>query len=123
MQEQHGGGLSTSPPTALRAGAAGEAVYAATKAGLLGFAIDRARGRARRRDRQRRLPGPGRHGHYLPRDPRRLAAAARRAAAGDPGRSPRHAEEVAAATAIPAAPAAGFVTGQVLSVNGGIAMA
>jgi 2-hydroxycyclohexanecarboxyl-CoA dehydrogenase len=105
-----------------RAGAGGETVYSATKAGLLGFAKSLAREGARGGVTSN-VVCPGLV------DTAMLAAVAaekpglldslRRAI---PMRRLADPDEIAAAIAFLCSPAAGYVTGQTLSVNGGITM-
>lgn len=106
-----------------RAGAGGEAVYAATKAGLLGFAKSIAREHARDGVTANVVcPGPidtARSREILDARPRLLEGLLRATPAGRLGEP----AEVAAALGYLCSPGAAFTTGQVLSVNGGIAMA
>ncbi len=105
-----------------RAGAGGEAVYAATKAGLLGFAKSIAREAARDAVTANVVcPGPidtERSRAILDGRPRLREGLLRAIPLGSLGQP----EDVAAAVAYLASPAAGYVTGQTLSVNGGITM-
>lgn len=123
MEERGWGRLVYVASDSARAGAAGEAVYAATKAGLLGFAKSIAREVARAGVTANVVcPGPidtATSRAILDARPRLREGLLRVTPAGRLGTP----EEVAAAVGYLAAPAAGFVTGQVLSVNGGIAMA
>ncbi|MDO8186822.1 SDR family oxidoreductase [Conexibacter sp. JD483] len=123
MQERGWGRLVYVASDSARAGAGGEAVYAATKAGLLGFAKSVARELARDGVTANVVcPGPvdtTASRAILDARPRLREGLLRATPAGRLGRP----EEVAAAIGYLASPAAGFVTGQVLSVNGGIAMA
>lgn len=123
MSERGWGRLVYVSSDSARAGAGGEAVYAATKAGLLGFAKSIARELARDGVTANVVcPGPidtATSRAILDERPRLLEGLLRATPAGRLGTP----EEVAAAVGYLASPAAGFVTGQVLSVNGGIAMA
>lgn len=123
MEERGWGRLVYVASDSARAGAAGEAVYAATKAGLLGFAKSIAREVARAGVTANVVcPGPidtATSRAILDARPRLREGLLRVTPAGRLGAP----EEVAAAVGYLAAPAAGFVTGQVLSVNGGITMA
>jgi 2-hydroxycyclohexanecarboxyl-CoA dehydrogenase len=105
-----------------RAGAGGEAVYAGVKGGLLGFAKSIARESARAGVTANVIcPGPidtERSRAILDGKPRlreSLTKAIPVGALGEP-------DDIAAAVAYLASPAAGYVTGQTLSVNGGITM-
>jgi 2-hydroxycyclohexanecarboxyl-CoA dehydrogenase len=123
MTERRWGRLVYVSSDSARAGAGGEAVYAATKAGLLGFAKSVAREVARSGVTANVVcPGPvdtSTSRAILDARPRLLEGLLRVTPAGRLGAP----EEVASAIGYLASPAAGFVTGQVLSVNGGIAMA
>jgi 2-hydroxycyclohexanecarboxyl-CoA dehydrogenase len=122
MSERGWGRLVYVSSDSARAGAGGEAVYAGVKAGLLGFAKSIAREAARSGVTANVIcPGPidtaasraildGR-----PRLRESLLKAIPVGALGEP-------DDVAAAVAYLASPAAGYVTGQTLSVNGGITM-
>lgn len=105
-----------------RAGAGGEAVYAAAKAGLLGFAKSIAREAARGGVTANVVcPGPidtEKSRAILDERPRLRESLVKAIPVGDLGKP----ADVAAAVAYLASPAAGFVTGQTLSVNGGITM-
>ncbi|HYC81633.1 MAG TPA: SDR family oxidoreductase [Solirubrobacterales bacterium] len=122
MAERGWGRLVYVASDSARAGAGGEAVYAATKAGLLGFAKSVAREVAARGVTANVVcPGP-------------IDTAASRAILDErprlregllrviPARALGEPADVAAAVAYLASPEAGYVTGQTLSVNGGITM-
>jgi 2-hydroxycyclohexanecarboxyl-CoA dehydrogenase len=105
-----------------RAGAGGEAVYSGVKAGLLGFSKSIARESARAGVTANVIcPGPidtERSRAILDGHPRlreSLIKAIPVGALGEP-------DDIAAAVAYLTSPAAGYVTGQTLSVNGGITM-
>lgn len=123
MVERGWGRLLYVSSDSARAGAGGEAVYAATKAGLLGFAKSVAREVARAGVTANVVcPGPvdtATSRAILDGRPRLRDGLLRATPVGRLGEP----AEVAAALAHLASPAAAFTTGQVLSVNGGIAMA
>jgi 2-hydroxycyclohexanecarboxyl-CoA dehydrogenase len=122
MVERGWGRLVYVSSDSARAGAGGEAVYAATKAGLLGFAKSIAREVAREGVTANVVcPGPidtERSRAILDDKPRLREGLLRAIPVGALGAPP----DVAAAVAFLATPAAGYVTGQTLSVNGGITM-
>jgi 2-hydroxycyclohexanecarboxyl-CoA dehydrogenase len=122
MTERGWGRLVYVSSDSARAGAGGEAVYAATKAGLLGFAKSIAREGARATVTANVIcPGPidtAASRAVLDPRPRLLESLLRSIPLGALGTP----EDVAAAVAYLASPAAGYVTGQTLSVNGGITM-
>ena len=102
-------------------GNAGQANYAAAKAGVAGMTqVAGARARQPQHHRQLRRAGLHRHRH----DAGAARGAARRAA-GSRSRSAASAqpEEIAHAVAFLASPAAGYITGAELHVNGGMYMA
>ena len=105
-----------------RSGSGGEAVYAATKSALLGFAKSVAREVARDGVTSNVVcPGPiltPMVEDAMSRDPGLRARLERMI----PMRRIGEAEEVSAAVAWLASPRAGFVTGQVISISGGVTM-
>lgn len=109
---------------AARVGSSGEAVYAACKAGLIGFAKTLARELASRGITSNVVcPGPTQT--PLLDEVTRGEAGAKIIAAmtrSIPLRRLGTPEDVAAAVAFFASPGAGFITGQVLSVSGGLTM-
>ncbi len=122
MAERGWGRLVYVASDSARAGAGGEAVYAATKAGLLGFAKSVAREAARDGVTANVVcPGPidTEASRAIMDDRPRLREGLLRAipigTLGEPA-------DVAAAVAFLASPEAGYVTGQTLGVNGGIVM-
>ncbi|MGD0451965.1 MAG: SDR family oxidoreductase [Solirubrobacteraceae bacterium] len=122
MSERGWGRLLYVSSDSARAGAGGEAVYAATKAGLLGFAKSVARELAPAGVTANVVcPGPidtQASRAILERRPRLRESLVRAIPAGALG-TPM---DVAGAIAYLCSPAASYVTGQVLSVNGGITM-
>jgi 2-hydroxycyclohexanecarboxyl-CoA dehydrogenase len=122
MMERGDGRLVYVASDSARAGAGGEAVYAATKAGLFGFAKSVAREAARSGVTANVVcPGPidtERSRAILAEHPRMREGLVRAIPMGTMGAP----EDVAAAVAYFASPAAGWTTGQTVSVNGGIVM-
>ncbi|HVX33368.1 MAG TPA: SDR family oxidoreductase [Solirubrobacterales bacterium] len=122
MSERGWGRLVYVSSDSARAGAGGEAVYAAVKAGLLGFAKSIAREAARAGVTANVVcPGPidtERSRAILDARPHLRESLVKAIPVGALGTP----EDVAAAVAYLASPAAGYVTGQTLSVNGGITM-
>ncbi len=123
MAERGWGRLVYVSSDSARAGAGGEAVYAATKAGLLGFAKSVAREVAAAGVTANVVcPGPidtERSRAILAGRPKLLEGLLR----AIPARALGAPADVAAAVAYLCSPQAGYVTGQTLSVNGGITMA
>jgi NAD(P)-dependent dehydrogenase (short-subunit alcohol dehydrogenase family) len=102
-----------------RVGTRGETVYAAAKAGVIGFTKSLAREVARDGILVNVVsPGPTRTPLLEHQDPATVAAMVRYIPLKRLGR----AGEQAAAIAFLASPAASFITGQVLSVSGGLTM-
>lgn len=105
-----------------RAGAGGEGIYSATKAGLLGFAKTLARESARNGVTSN-VVCPG-----LVDTAMLQAVAAEKPGVIEalsrtiPMRRPGTADEIASAIAFLCSPAASYITGQTISVNGGITM-
>jgi 2-hydroxycyclohexanecarboxyl-CoA dehydrogenase len=122
MGERGWGRLVYVSSDSARAGAGGEAVYAGVKAGLLGFAKSVAREAARSGVTANVVcPGPidtERSRAILDGHPRLRESLIKAIPVGTLGAP----DDVAAAVAYLASPAAGYVTGQTLSVNGGITM-
>ena len=126
MMERGWGGIVNISSDAARVGSAHEAVYAGAKAGVIAFTKTVARESARRGVTVNAVcPGPTdtallRGMTQSAPDSERLVAALTRAV---PMRRLGRPEEVAAAVAFLACEDAGYITGQTLSVSGGLTMA
>ena len=122
MIERRSGKIVSISSDAGRVGSAGEAVYAGAKAGIIAFSKTLARElRPLRDQRQCRLPRAHEYA-ALPRDGRWEREARRVAQTGDSARPSRRAQDLAGAVAFLASDDASFVTGQTLSVSGGLTM-
>ncbi|MBX3023976.1 glucose 1-dehydrogenase [bacterium] len=120
-----GGAIVNISSDAARVGSSGEAVYAACKGGVVSFSKTLARELARHRITVNAVcPGPTRTALLdeitSGAQGERIIAAMTRAI---PMRRLAAPEEIAAAVAFFASPDAAYVTGQVLSVSGGLTMA
>jgi 2-hydroxycyclohexanecarboxyl-CoA dehydrogenase len=103
-----------------RVGSSGETVYAGTKGGVIAFSKSLAREMAPHRINVNCVcPGPT-NTPLLASLPERLRASLERAI---PFRRPAEPEEIADAVLFFASDRAGYITGQVLSVSGGLTMA
>ncbi len=115
-----GGGVVNIASDAGRVGSMGETVYAGAKGGVISFSKSLAREVARHGIRVNCIcPGPT-DTPLFRQQPERMREALARAI---PFRRIATPEEVAAAVLFFASPMAAFVTGQVLSVSGGLTMA
>lgn len=124
MVERHGGRIISISSDAGRVGSTGEAVYSAAKAGIIGFTKTLAREMARHQITVNAVcPGPTDTPlleDLVGQGNERLVDALKRAIPlGRLGRP----EDVAGAVAFLASDDAGFITGQTLSVSGGLTMA
>jgi 2-hydroxycyclohexanecarboxyl-CoA dehydrogenase len=103
-----------------RVGSTGETVYAAAKGGVIAFSKSLAREMARHGVTANCVcPGPTATKMLLVQDPKRIEALTR----AIPMRRLAQPEDIAGAVAYFASPSAAYVTGQVLSVSGGLTMA
>jgi len=125
MTDGKGGKIVSISSDAARVGSTGEAVYAACKGGVIAFSKTLARELARHRINVNVVcPGPTNtpllHGIMQGDDGAKIIEAMKRTI---PLRRLGEPEEIAAAVAFFASPDADFITGQVLSVSGGLTMA
>jgi 2-hydroxycyclohexanecarboxyl-CoA dehydrogenase len=105
-----------------RVGSSGEAVYSGAKGAIIAFSKTIAREMARQPgQRQRRLPRPHRH-RPVRLDGRRQPQAARGPHPGNPVAPLGAPEDIANAVAFFASDEASYITGQTLSVSGGLTM-
>lgn len=120
MIERGGGRVVNVASDAGRVGSSGEAVYAGAKGGVIAFTKSVAREVARHGITANAIcPGPTDTPLFRAQEERLQEALVR----AIPMRRPAAPEEVASAIAFFASDAAGYITGQVLSVSGGLTMA
>jgi 2-hydroxycyclohexanecarboxyl-CoA dehydrogenase len=120
IERGSGGRIVNVASDAGRVGSSGEAVYAGAKGGVIAFTKSLARETARHRITANAVcPGPTDTPLFRA-QPQRLQEALVRAI---PLGRPAAPEEIAAAICFFASAQAGYVTGQVLSVSGGLTMA
>jgi len=117
---EHGGGrIINTASDAGRVGSTGEVVYSAAKGGVMGFTKALAREMARKSITVNCVcPGPTATPMLLVQDEKRLDALKR----AIPMRRLAEPEDIAHAVAYFASVGAGYVTGQILSVSGGLTM-
>ena len=124
MVERGSGRVVNIGSDAGRVGSSIEAVYSGAKGGVIAFTKTLAREVARTGDGEHRLPGPDATRRcsrpWRPGRGEQLVDALTRAV---PMRRLAEPEDVAAAVAFFASDAAGYITGQTLSVSGGLTMA
>jgi 2-hydroxycyclohexanecarboxyl-CoA dehydrogenase len=117
---QGGGAIVSIASDAGRVGSTGETVYSAAKGGVIAFTKSLAREVARNRITVNCVcPGPTATPMLLTQDPKRVEALTR----AIPMRRLAEPSDIAGAVAYFASPSASYVTGQILSVSGGLAMA
>ena len=120
MLKQRGGRIIAVSSVVGQMGNAGQTNYAASKAGLIGFAKALAREVASRGDhRERRGAGHDRHRHDARDQRRRRRPTGRRRFRSA---ASARADDVAAAVCFLASDEASYITGHVLAVNGGMYM-
>lgn len=120
MIGQGGGAVVNVASDAGRVGSSGETVYAAAKGGVIAFGKSLAREMARHKITVNTVcPGPTSTPMLMVQDEKRIDALTR----AIPMRRLAEPADIANAVAFFANPSSGYVTGQVLSVSGGLAMA
>ena len=120
MIERGGGRIVNVASDAGRVGSSGEAVYAGAKGGVIAFTKSVAREAARHGITANAVcPGPTDTPLFRAQDERLQEALVR----AIPMRRAARPEEIAHAITFFASDAAGYITGQVLSVSGGLTMA
>jgi 2-hydroxycyclohexanecarboxyl-CoA dehydrogenase len=124
MAERKSGRIVSIASDAARVGSAGEAVYALQGGGDRLLEDARPRARAAGRHAQRRLPGRhrDRHARELHEGRRRQGEAAHRHPAGGADGTARRPDDLPGAIVFFASDDAAFITGQVISVSGGLTM-
>ena len=120
LLENNGGRIVFIASDAGRVGSAGEVVYSAAKGGVMGFTKALAREMARKSITVNCVcPGPTATPMLMVQDPKRIDALTR----AIPMRRLAEPADIAAAVAFFASAGAGYITGQILSVSGGLTMA
>ncbi len=120
LLENNGGRVVFIASDAGRVGSTGEVVYSAAKGGVMGFTKALAREMARKSITVNCVcPGPTATPMLLVQDPKRIDALTK----AIPMRRLAEPADIAAAVAFFASAGAGYITGQILSVSGGLTMA
>jgi 2-hydroxycyclohexanecarboxyl-CoA dehydrogenase len=120
LLENNGGRVVLIASDAGRVGSTGEVVYSAAKGGVMGFTKALAREMARKSITVNCVcPGPTATPMLMVQDPKRIDALTR----AIPMRRLAEPADIAAAVAFFASAGAGSITGQILSVSGGLTMA
>ena len=120
LLENNGGRIVLIASDAGRVGSTGEVVYSAAKGGVMGFTKALAREMARKSITVNCVcPGPTATPMLLVQDEKRIDALTR----AIPMRRLAQPADIAAAVAFFAGDGAGYITGQILSVSGGLTMA
>jgi len=120
LLENNGGRIVLIASDAGRVGSTGEVVYSAAKGGVMGFTKALAREMARKSITVNCVcPGPTATPMLMVQDPKRIDALTR----AIPMRRLAEPADIAAAVAFFASAGAGYITGQILSVSGGLTMA
>ena len=120
LLENNGGRVVLIASDAGRVGSAGEVVYSAAKGGVMGFTKALAREMARKSITVNCVcPGPTATPMLMVQDPKRIDVLTR----AIPMRRLAEPADIAAAVAFFASAGAGYITGPILSVSGGLTMA